>query len=171
MTSNLLKFILTLTLMVVSPSTNVTHQGIFHSTIWYDHASLLHDIEKQKACVLEALVLESFGESVEGITAVASVISNRVKAKGYPPDFCGVIKQPFQFSYRNNLPLDKKISLAKYEGKKLDQVREIANKTVEGNLNKNLPETVMHYAHKQVKNKWTRKKTVYAVIGNHVFYY
>lgn len=163
----IVKYILALTLMIVSAPTNIYHQGNSTSGFVGD----LYEQERQKACVLEALVLESFGESVEGITAVASVISNRVKAKGYPPDFCGVIKQPFQFSYRNNLPPDKKISLAKYEGKRLDQVREIANKTVEGNLNKNLPETVMHYAHKQVKNKWTRKKTVYAVIGNHVFYY
>ena len=170
MTSNLLKFLLALTLMVVSPSTNVTHQGIFHSTVWHDHASLLHDQEEQKACVLEALVLESFGEPLEGITAVASVISNRVKAKGYPSDYCAVIKQPFQFSYRNNLSPTKRISLEKYEGEKLEKVRVIARKVVERSLEKNLPENVLHYAHKKVKNKWTKKKNVYAVIGNHVFY-
>lgn len=163
----LLKIIIALTLMCVSVPTNTFHQGNSTSGFVGD----MVEQEKQKACVLEALVLESFGESIEGIVAVASVISNRVKAKGYPPDYCGVIKQPFQFSYRNSLKHEDKVSLARYQGAKLEKVREIADKTINGNLEKNVPEYVVHYAHKKVKNKWTKKKTVYATIGNHVFYY
>lgn len=163
----IVKYILALILMCMSAPTNVFHQGNSTSGFVGD----VYERERQKACVLEALVLESFGEPLEGITAVATVISNRVNAKGYPPDYCGVIKQPFQFSYRNNLPLKKQISLAKYEGEKLEKVREIAHRVVEKNLEKNLPEDVLHYAHRKVKNKWTKSKNVYAVIGNHVFYY
>ena len=50
-------------------------------------------------CIAVAVYHEARGESLEGQMAVAQVIKNRAMSGKYPSDWCGVVKQPWQFSF------------------------------------------------------------------------
>ena len=52
-------------------------------------------------CIATAVYHEARGESLEGQVAVAKVIMNRAASGKYPTSWCGVVKQPWQFSFVN----------------------------------------------------------------------
>ena len=52
-------------------------------------------------CIAVAVYHEARGESLEGQMAVARVIMNRAASGKYPTSWCGVVKQPWQFSFVN----------------------------------------------------------------------
>src|SRR5213592_3273583 len=56
-------------------------------------------LDEQTNCLATAVYFEARGESVEGQLAVARVVMNRAASGRYPPDWCGVVKQPYQFSF------------------------------------------------------------------------
>jgi N-acetylmuramoyl-L-alanine amidase len=56
-------------------------------------------LDEQGNCLATAVYFEARGESVEGQLAVARVVMNRAASDRYPPDWCGVVKQPAQFSF------------------------------------------------------------------------
>lgn len=56
-------------------------------------------LDEQGNCLATAVYFEARGESVEGQLAVARVVINRAVSLKYPPDICGVVKQPAQFSF------------------------------------------------------------------------
>src|SRR5678815_178687 len=53
----------------------------------------------QANCIAVAVYHEARGESLEGQLAVAKVIMNRAASGKYPTSWCGVVKQPWQFSF------------------------------------------------------------------------
>jgi hypothetical protein len=61
------------------------------------------EYHKEVQCLTEAAYHEAANQPEEGIRAVLQVIKNRKEAKGFPSSFCGVVHQPKQFSYRNDL--------------------------------------------------------------------
>lgn len=129
--------------------------------------------EKEKLCLRESLYFEVRNQGLEGIEAVATVILHRRDAKGYPGDVCSVVHQPKQFSYRNDLPAgaSKNIQPKKALDKQaLDVIDFVVDQIAAGQFVRVLPEGVLWYTTKSVKNKWTKKLKVHAVIGEHVFY-
>lgn len=56
-------------------------------------------IIKEIRCMELNLHHEARGESEEGIKSVANVTLNRTKSKFFPKTVCGVVKQPYQFSW------------------------------------------------------------------------
>lgn len=173
MTSNLLKFILALTLMVVSPSTNVTHQGIFHATIWHDYTSLLHD-QAEAHCIREALYHEARGEGEEGMRAVMSVIYNRKEAKGFPSSYCKVIQQPLQFSYRNATQpgIHLEIKPVQPSDKAAYALASMIAQEAAVGLFKPLPELsdALWYHTKDVKPRWSKLMHKVRTISKHQFF-
>ena len=129
--------------------------------------------QKEVQCLTEAAYHEAANQPEEGIRAVLQVIKNRKEAKGFPSSFCGVVQQPKQFSYRNDLqpgqmkPIKIKNSLDKEVLQKIHYLSEL---TAQGTLRNDLPEGTLYYAHKKVKNSWTRKFERVKVIHQHVFY-
>ena len=59
-------------------------------------------LDEQTNCLATAVYFEARGESVEGQLAVARVVMNRAASGRYPPDWCSVVKQPWQFSFVRN---------------------------------------------------------------------
>jgi len=59
-------------------------------------------LDEQGNCLATAVYFEARGESLEGQLAVARVVINRAVSLKYPPDICGVVKQPAQFSFVRN---------------------------------------------------------------------
>ena len=131
------------------------------------------EYHKEVQCLTEAAYHEAANQPEEGIRAVLQVIKNRKEAKGFPSSFCGVVQQPKQFSYRNDLqpgqmkPIKIKNSLDKEVLQKIHYLSEL---TAQGTLRNDLPEGTLYYAHKKVKNSWTRKFERVKVIHQHVFY-
>ena len=131
------------------------------------------EYHKEVQCLTEAAYHEAANQPEEGIRAVLQVIKNRKEAKGFPSSFCGVVHQPKQFSYRNDLqpgqmkPIKIKNSLDKEALQKIHYLSEL---TAQGTLRNDLPEGTLYYAHKKVKNHWTKKFERVKVIHQHVFY-
>src|SRR5688572_30282577 len=55
----------------------------------------------QQDCLASAVYFEARGESLEGQLAVAEVVLNRTQSGRYPSTICGVVTQPWQFSFVN----------------------------------------------------------------------
>lgn len=124
-------------------------------------------------CLVHALWHEARGEGEEGMIAVAAVIKNRVNSKRYPNDYCKVIQQPKQFSYRNHLKQGELAPITlknKLDEQVLKTTIVVAKKTLQDKIKVDIPSGALYYARHDVKNYWTKKKTVVAQVGKHVFY-
>ena len=128
---------------------------------------------KEVQCLREAAWFEAANQPEEGIRAVLQVIKNRKEAKGFPSSFCGVVHQPRQFSYRNDLQPGhtKHIKIKNSLDKEvLQKIHYLSELTAQGYLRNDLPEGTLYYAHKRVKNHWTTRFKRVKVIASHVFY-
>jgi spore germination cell wall hydrolase CwlJ-like protein len=56
-------------------------------------------LDQEANCMAVAVYHEARGETLEGQLAVARVIMNRAASGKYPTTWCGVVKQPWQFSF------------------------------------------------------------------------
>jgi spore germination cell wall hydrolase CwlJ-like protein len=56
---------------------------------------------QEQDCLASAVYFEARGESLEGQLAVAEVVLNRTRSGRYPTSICGVVEQPWQFSFVN----------------------------------------------------------------------
>lgn len=114
-------------------------------------------------CLALAIFNESRSEPIKGKYAVAEVIDNRTKHPNYPSDYCGVIKQPNQFSwYRNSQSLKP----PKHETKAWDESLEVAknfhtNKT-------NYTKGAIYFNHQRLGVRFG--KQLKCKIGQHVFF-
>lgn len=141
-----------------------------------EHGGIVQNIEeyhKEVQCIKSALFHEARSEPEEGIRAVMSVIYNRKQAKGYPDTFCKVILEPKQFSYLNSgkIQVDKPVKpLQEKDKEAYTKVAGIAHEAVVGAFQPVLEPSVLWYAHKSVKNRWTKKYKVVKIHGQHVFY-
>ena len=134
---------------------------------------LNYDQQAQKACLTEALYHEARSEGKTGVDAVLSVIHNRKEAKGYPSTYCGVVKQPKQFSYRLELQNKgiglKPVATKQSDREALEYIEHVSEKAVRNEFEPTLPKRVLHYTTHKINNAWTKTKQVYARIGNHKF--
>lgn len=108
-------------------------------------------------CMATNIYREARGEPTEGQIAVAKVVINRTKTKGYPKTMCGVIYQKNQFSWTNDY------KDVKYTLNELD----VAVKAI--NSEDGFKAT--HYHNKTVKPSWRKRLKEGVTIGNHIFYY
>src|SRR4030095_7857272 len=56
-------------------------------------------LDEQANCIAVAVYHEARGETLDGQLAVARGIMNRAASGRYPSSWCGVVKQPAQFSF------------------------------------------------------------------------
>jgi spore germination cell wall hydrolase CwlJ-like protein len=114
---------------------------------------------------------EARGEKPEGIRAVATVIYNRTKHKNYPSDFCGVIKQPYQFSYLNGGKPIVKPTYKPSEHQVKATIDQLAFETAVGSLKPSLgPEYLFYHTTKLKKiPKFSKQSKSMVIIGQHIF--
>jgi N-acetylmuramoyl-L-alanine amidase len=129
---------------------------------------------KQVLCMAANIFAEARGEGKEGMKAVAAVTANRVLSGKYPNTVCEVVKQPKQFSWTmdnsmlyllNGPPVD----LDEQDYLAYQFAYKIAQQPIK-ELTFALPKGILHYTHKNIKNKWTKKMRIVHRWGNHVFY-
>jgi N-acetylmuramoyl-L-alanine amidase len=124
-------------------------------------------LDEQTSCLATAVYFESRGESVEGQLAVARVVINRAASGRYPPSWCQVVKQPYQFSFVN--PHNGQFPQADTNSeawKKAEAVAELAA----ANIVPSLGPDVLWYHANYVAPAWRHNLQEVEQIGAHIFY-
>jgi spore germination cell wall hydrolase CwlJ-like protein len=122
-------------------------------------------LDEETNCLATAVYFEARGESVEGQLAVARVVMNRAASGRYPPDWCGVVKQPAQFSFvrHGEFPY---VDTNSYAWQKAEAVAELAA----ANVVPSLSNDVLWYHADYVAPTWRRSLQEVQQIGAHIFY-
>jgi N-acetylmuramoyl-L-alanine amidase len=123
-------------------------------------------------CLYAVLLHESESESLQGKQAVADVVINRLRAKGYPSSVCEVVQQHKQFSNISKTlskPLESlyTASTAKVNAEVASVAYSALQKVLSGSKTSM---TALYYHANYVKPYWSKNKKLVAVIGNHRFY-
>lgn len=114
---------------------------------------------------------EARGEPLKGIEAVAAVVMNRVRRKGwFGADVVSVCLKPYQFScWNDDDPNLAKILLATEDEPIFATCVRIARRAVNGTL-KDPVRGATHYHTLACSPKWAMSKVPVAQVGNHLFY-
>jgi spore germination cell wall hydrolase CwlJ-like protein len=122
---------------------------------------------EEENCIAVAVYHEARGESVDGQLAVARVIMNRAASGKYPGSWCGVVKQPWQFSFVNprtgHIPYVDQDSAAWRKAKAV-------TKLAVTNVVTSLTNDVLWYHADYVAPSWGRRLSFVQKIGTHIFY-
>ena len=119
-------------------------------------------------CLAVALFFETRGEPQEGMEAVANVIINRVEDSRYPDTVCGVVWEPYAFSYTHDGLSDDPKRHTGYQDKLAwVQAQEVAKEALQGNL---FGITSTHYHATNVLPFWAKHYSLDTRVGNHLFY-
>lgn len=118
-------------------------------------------------CIAVAVYHEARGESLEGQLAVAKVIMNRAVSGKYPSSWCGVVKQPWQFSFVNpRTGYMPSVDQASTAWRKALGVTRLAV----ANAVQSVPDECLWYHADYVAPSWGRRLTRVEKIGAHIFY-
>jgi spore germination cell wall hydrolase CwlJ-like protein len=122
-------------------------------------------LDEETNCLATAVYFEARGESLEGQLAVAHVVMNRASSGRYPPDWCGVVKQPAQFSFvrHGEFPYADTASAA---WQKAEAVAQLAA----ANIVPSVGTDVLWYHANYVAPNWRRSLQAVQQIGAHIFY-
>lgn len=112
---------------------------------------------KDVKCLATAIYHEANTESEKGQIAVANVIMNRVKTKGFPNSVCSVISQKSQFSWYGR-------TKHKYNDKTIAVAEKVLAKRVNDVTDGSL------FFHSGKNPYWTKKMKFVTKIGGHKFY-
>ena len=119
----------------------------------------------QANCIAVAVYHEARGESLEGQLAVAKVIMNRAASGDYPTSWCGVVKQPWQFSFVRSGRFPS-VNQRSVEWRNALGVTRLAV----ANAVSSVPETCLWYHADYVAPKWRNNLRRVEKIGTHIFY-
>jgi spore germination cell wall hydrolase CwlJ-like protein len=124
-------------------------------------------LDEQAQCLAITVYHEARGETLEGQLAVANVVINRARSGRYPPSWCGVMKQPWQFSFVNPKTGDfPGIDTASASWSKAQAIARIASQNVAAEVDQD----VLWYHADYVAPSWGRRLTRVEKIGTHIFY-
>lgn len=122
-------------------------------------------LDEETNCLATAVYFEARGESLDGQLAVARVVMNRASSGRYPPDWCGVVKQPAQFSFVRNGQFPA-IDTSSDAWAKAQGVTRLAI----ANVMPALPTDVLWYHADYVAPNWRHSLREVEQIGAHIFY-
>jgi N-acetylmuramoyl-L-alanine amidase len=116
-------------------------------------------------CIAVAVYHEARGESVEGQLAVAQVIKNRAASGQYPADWCGVVKQPWQFSFVRHGQFPS-VDVNSDAWRKAVGITRLAV----ANAVSSVPKDCLWYHANYVAPRWSNNLQRVQQIGAHIFY-
>ena len=124
-------------------------------------------LDEQANCMAVAVYHEARGETLEGQLAVARVIMNRAASGKYPTNWCGVVKQPWQFSFVNpRTGVMPGVDQASASWRKAQGITRLAM----ANAVQSVPTDCLWYHANYVAPSWGRRLTKVSQIGAHIFY-
>lgn len=147
---------------VGSPDPLIGHVHIFKDL---DRSGDLCKYRESCRLISEAVVFESRGEPEEGQKLVIDVILNRVKDKRFPDSVKGVLTQPKQFSYINDMHKQK---TPKKED--VEKIQQLTHHYLKKGGNEVAPEGVLWYHRDTAKPIWRHNLVRVGSIGRHVYY-
>lgn len=125
------------------------------------------ELDEQANCMAVAVYHEARGESLDGQLAVARVIMNRAASGKYPTSWCGVVKQPWQFSFVNpRTGAMPGVNQASAAWRKALGITRLAM----ANAVPSLSTDVLWYHADYVAPSWGRRLIRAEKIGAHIFY-
>ena len=116
-------------------------------------------------CIAVAVYHEARGESLEGQLAVAKVIMNRASSGKYPANWCGVVKQPWQFSFVRHGEFPS-VDVSSDAWRKAVGVTRLAV----ANAVPSVPKDCLWYHANYVAPRWSNNLQRVEQIGAHTFY-
>lgn len=116
-------------------------------------------------CIAVAVYHEARGESLEGQLAVAQVIKNRAMSGKYPSDWCGVVKQPWQFSFVRHGQFPS-VDEGSDAWRKAVGITRLAV----ANAVPSVPKDCLWYHANYVAPRWSNNLRRVEQIGAHIFY-
>lgn len=161
--------VVTSTLVVKAPASitaapvAATHLGLW-PLVWANMAGA-SSLDEEMSCIATAVYFEARGEPFDGQLAVAEVVMNRAYSGRYPPSYCAVVKQPWQFSFVRGgrfLPVNTSSASWAYA----QAIARIAKQR----LADKLPDDVLWYHADYVAPVWGRRLSRVEKIGAHIFY-
>ncbi len=119
----------------------------------------------EQECLAAAVYFEARGESLEGQLAVAEVVMNRAASGRYPASLCGVVRQPWQFSFvrGGRMPRADRGSDAWRRAVAVARIAQAGSARM-------LPDSVLWYHANYVSPAWGRRLAMASRIGSHIFY-
>jgi len=124
-------------------------------------------LSEEANCMAVAVYHEARGESLQGQLAVARVIMNRAASGQYPTTWCGVVKQPWQFSFVNpHSGYMPGVDEGSDSWRKALGITRLAM----ANAVPILSNDVLWYHANYVAPGWGRRLTRVSQIGAHIFY-
>lgn len=121
-------------------------------------------LDEESECLARAVYWESRGEPLVGQLAVAEVVINRARSGRFAPTLCGVVRQPYQFSFvrRGYIPQPPQGSR---DWRNAVAIARIATDRLAAG---GAPNALFFHA-RRINPGW-RRLTRIATVGNHVFY-
>ncbi len=124
-------------------------------------------LDEEANCMAVAVYHEARGETLEGQLAVARVIMNRAASGKYPTSWCGVVKQPWQFSFVNpRTGYMPGVDAASASWRKAQGITRLAM----ANAVPSVSTDCLWYHADYVAPGWGRRLTRVEKIGAHIFY-
>ena len=135
---------------------------IFLASLFFLSPCFAEVNKKELDCLSEIVYFEGRGESQAGKEMIVAVVINRTQTKGFPSSICGNLYKPHQFSFARDTSRQIK-NLNEYKS-----CRELA-------LNRRTflykyPKNMLYFKRKELVTKWSKKKKLYKIEGNHSFH-
>jgi spore germination cell wall hydrolase CwlJ-like protein len=116
-------------------------------------------------CLAKNIYHEARGESTLGKYAVAQVTINRVRNHQFSNTICGVVHEPYQFSWT----LNRNVRWSRPSGPAWNESMEIARQVLEDGVVVKGMENALFFHATYVRPGWRNVRRL-ATIGAHVFY-
>ena len=124
----------------------------------------------ERKCLARAIYHEARGETYEGQVAVAQVVVNRVRMKGWPDSICGVVQQGVERGEKCQFSYACHASAVDPTGELWDNAKALANDVVTGRAWLREVTEATHYHTVNVAPVWRLGLQPVRTIGSHVFY-
>jgi len=118
-------------------------------------------MDREKACLTEAVFKEAGAEPVVGRMAVAHVILNRTRSGTFPKTVCGVINQKGQFTYKHGGGIRRGAE------RQWAEARAVATLALSGVLS-DVVKSALYFQSTRVRPSYSLRQV--ARIGGHAFY-
>lgn len=121
-------------------------------------------------CLTQAIYYEARNESEEGQAAVAEVVINRSKTRGYPSKICEVVYQRNTRTCQFTFTCDGSIGRGRVNMTAWARAERIARDVYAGGSQRRLPDNSVNYHANYVRPSWGQRLERVRQIGAHIFY-
>ena len=122
-------------------------------------------LSAEMECLAGAIYFEARGEPLKGQLAVAEVIINRSQSRQFPGTYCGVVRQPGQFSFvrKGAIPAANRSTQAWRNAVAVAHIAHEEQWQTEA-------ENALYFHARYVRPSWSHRKQALATIDSHIFY-